>query len=177
MKILPPSQTKENNIVRQKKRRSAGTLFCTQYPKFSTTSQDDLFYHIAKTHNAPEPVVTLRCEHCYQHFPGFNALRQHKSTQLGCPTNTTNVESDDIHKEVVDMNLKEDFRSCQQFSVDSQPECARGKVFNFAIRNLDATIVAEKLDHIFNNLKCAAKMNLIFGFILKNIEDGKLKYI
>ena len=30
----------------------------------------------------------------------------------------------------------------------------------------------EKLDHFFNNLKCAAKVNLAFGFILKNIEDG-----
>ena len=30
----------------------------------------------------------------------------------------------------------------------------------------------EKLDHFFNILKCAAKVNLAFGFILKNIEDG-----
>ena len=27
-----------------------------------------------------------------------------------------------------------------------------------------------------NNLKCAAKMNLAFGFILKNIEDGGFRY-
>ena len=34
----------------------------------------------------------------------------------------------------------------------------------------------EKLDHFFNNLKCAAKVNLAFGFLLKNIEDGGFRY-
>ena len=34
----------------------------------------------------------------------------------------------------------------------------------------------EKLDHFLNNLKCAAKVNLAFGFILKNIEDGGFRY-
>ena len=41
---------------------------------------------------------------------------------------------------------------------------------------LNETIVNEKLDHFFNNLKCAAKVNLAFGFILKNIEDGGFRY-
>ena len=30
----------------------------------------------------------------------------------------------------------------------------------------------EKLNHFFDNLKCAAKVNMDFGFLLKNIEDG-----
>ena len=33
-------------------------------------------------------------------------------------------------------------------------------------------MVKEKLDHFFSNLKCAAKVNLPFGFIFKNIEVG-----
>ena len=41
---------------------------------------------------------------------------------------------------------------------------------------LNETVVNEKLDHFFNNLKCAAKVNLAFGFILKNIEDGGFRY-
>ena len=32
-------------------------------------------------------------------------------------------------------------------------------------------MVNEKLDHFFNNLKCAAKVNLAFGFLLKNIKN------
>ena len=38
------------------------------------------------------------------------------------------------------------------------------------------TIVNEKLDNFFKNLKCAAKVNLAFVFILKNIEDGGFRY-
>ena len=34
----------------------------------------------------------------------------------------------------------------------------------------------EKLDHFFNNLKCAAKLNLAYAFILKNLEDGGFTY-
>ena len=30
----------------------------------------------------------------------------------------------------------------------------------------------ETLDHFFNDSKCAAKVNLAFGFILENMEDG-----
>ena len=43
-----------------------------------------------------------------------------------------------------------------------------------AIEDFKAKIVDKKLDLFFNNLKCAAKVNLDFGFILKNIEDGGL---
>ena len=34
----------------------------------------------------------------------------------------------------------------------------------------------EKLDHFFNNLKCAAKVNMASGFILKNKKDGGFRY-
>ena len=67
-------------------------------------------------------------------------------------------------------------RSCQHFLVDSELERATHKVFNYAVETLKETIVNEKLDHFFNNLKCAAKVNLAFGFILKNIEDGGFRY-
>ena len=44
------NQITRNNIVRHKKRCSVGTLYCTQCPNFSTKSQNDLKYHIAKKH-------------------------------------------------------------------------------------------------------------------------------
>ena len=72
--------------------------------------------------------------------------------------------------------FREELRSCQHFLVDSELERAGHKVFNYAIENLNANIVDEKLDHFFNNLKCAAKMNLAFSFNLKNIEDGGFRY-
>ena len=52
------TQATRNNIVRHKKRCSAGTLYCTQCPNFSTLSQDVLNYHIAKQHSVAEPSKT-----------------------------------------------------------------------------------------------------------------------
>ena len=165
-------QTTRNNIVRHKKRCSARSLFRTQCPSFSTTSQGDLNYHIAKKHRTPEIIVIFKCKVCYQEFPEKYALRQHKNTEHGFPIKAANVDPDVIINEVDDLNLKAEVRSCQHFFVDTELERARHKVFNFAIENLNATIVHRKTDHFLNNLQCEAKVNLVFGFILKNIEEG-----
>ena len=77
------NQTTRNNIVRHKKRFSVGTLCCTQCPNFSTKSQNDLNYHIAKKHSAPKFDATFKCKLCYQDCPGFYALCQHRNTQHG----------------------------------------------------------------------------------------------
>ena len=63
--------TTKLNFARHKKRCSAGTLYCTQCPSFSTKSQNYLIYHIAMKHSAPKTDVTFKCKHCYQEFPGF----------------------------------------------------------------------------------------------------------
>ena len=81
-----------------------------------------------------------------------------------------------IVKDVEDHRLREDLRSCQHFLVDSELQRARRKVFNYAVETLNETIVNDKLDHFFNKLKCAAKVNLAFGIISKNIEDGRFRY-
>ena len=49
-------------------------------------------------------------------------------------------------------------------------------MFNFAVNNLTAQVIEEKLDRVLDKLKCVAKLNLARGFILKNIEDGKFRY-
>ena len=94
--------------------------------------------------------------------------------QIG--SETKDVKAEVIVGDVEDHSLREELRSCQRFSVDSELERARHKVFNYAVESLNETIVNEKLDHFFNNLNCAAKVNLAFGFILKNIENGGFRY-
>ena len=86
------------------------------------------------------------------------------------------MDVEHIVADVEDPSLREELRSSQHFSVNSELERARNKVFNYAMETLNETIVNEKLDHFFNNLKCAAKVNLAFSFILKNIEDGGFRY-
>ena len=89
--------------------------------------------------------------------------------QIGSGTKDVNLEH--TVGDVEDHRLREELRSCQNFSVDSELESTRNKVFNYAVETLNETIVNEKLDHFFNNLKCATNVNLAFGFILKIIED------
>ena len=172
------NQTTRNNIVRHKTRCSVGTVYCTQCPNFFTKFPNDLNYHIAKKHSTPKPEVTFKCKLFYAEFPGFYALRQHRSTQHGAQigSGTRDVDLEQIVGDVEDHSLREELRSCQHFLVDSELERARHKVFNYAVETLNETIVIEKLDHFFNNLKCAAKVNLPFGFNLKITEDGWFRY-
>ena len=94
--------------------------------------------------------------------------------QIG--SRTRDVEVEHIVGDVEDHRLREELRSCQHFVVDSELENARHKVFNYAVETLNETFVNEKLNQFFNNLKFAVKINLAFGFTLKNIEDGGFRY-
>ena len=138
----------------------------------------NLIYHIAKKHRAPKLDVTFKCKLWCQDFPGVYASRQHRNTQYGMQigSRTRDVDVEHIVGEVEDHMLRENLRSCQRLLVDSELERARHKVFNCAVEFLNETIVNQKLDPFFNNLKCAAKVSLAFGFILKNMEDGGVRY-
>ena len=127
---------------------------------------------------APKLDVSFKCKLCYQEFPGFYALRQHRNTQHGTQigSGTRDVDLEHIVGDVDDHSLREELRSCQHFLVDSELQRARRKVFNYAVETVNETIVKEKHDHFFNNLKYAAKVNLAFGFISKTIEDGGFRY-
>ena len=171
------TQTTKLNLARHKKSCSAGTLFCTQYPNFSK-SQNDLKYPVAMMPSASKLDVTFKCKLWYQEFAGFYAIRQHRNTQHGLQIGSGTRDVDVEHKvgDVEDQTLREELRSCQHLLVHSELERARHKVINYAKENLNAEIVDEKLDHFFNKLKCAAKVNLAFGFVSKNNEDGGFRY-
>ena len=96
--------------------------------------------------------------------------------QIGSGTRDVYVDVEHIVGDVQDERLREELRSFQHVLVESKLERARQKVCNYAVETLNETIVNEKLDHFFNNLNCAAKVNLAFGFILKTIEDGVFRY-
>ena len=78
--------------------------------------------------------------------------------------------------DVDDRIFREELQSCRHFLVDSEIQKGRHSVFNFAVNNLTAQVIEEKLDRVLVKLKCVSKLNLALGFILKNIEDGKFRY-
>ena len=68
-------------------------------------------------------------------------------------------------------DLNEELQACQHFLVDSELEKGRHSVFNFALSTFDNTLIKKKLDLVLNGLKFAAKVNLAFRFVLRNVED------
>ena len=168
----------KKHLSRHKKSCSAGTLYCPKCPNFSTKSEDDLNSHIAKQHSAAGPSINYTCKFCHAEFPGFYALRQHKNTQHGTQIGfgASSIDVDDIVGDDDDQSLREELQSCKHFLVDSEIQKGRHSVFNFAVNNLTAQVIEEKLDRVLDKLKCVAKLNLALGFILKNIEDGKFRY-
>ena len=60
--------------------------------------------------------------------------------------------------------------------VDSEMQKGRHSVFNFVVSNFTARVIEEKLDQVLDILKCAVKLNLALGFILKSFEDGRFRY-
>ena len=142
------TQTTRNNIVRHKKRCSAGTLYCTQCPYFSTLSQDHLNCHLAKKNSIPIPSITYKCKLCHAEFPGFFALRQHKNTQHGTQIGfgANNIDVEDIVGDVDDQSLREELESCKHFLIDTEMENGRHRVFNFGMSSFDVTLLNDKLD-------------------------------
>ena len=172
------TQVTRINLSRHKKTCSVGTLCCTQCPNFSTLSQDDLNYHIANKHSVPRPSITYKCKLCHAEFPGVYALRQHKNTQHGTQLGfaASNIDVEDIVGDVDDQSFREDLESCKHFLSDTEMENGRHRVFNFAMSSFDISLLNDTLDYVFKELKCSAKVNIAFGFVLKNIEDGMCRY-
>ena len=141
------TQTTKPSLARHEKICCAGKLCCTHCPNFSTKSQIDLNYHFAEKHRALKPDLTFTCKLCYREFAGFYSFRQDKSTQHDFPIKTAMVEPENILYEVDDANLIEELRPFPPFLVDSELERARLKVFNYAVENINETVVDEKLDH------------------------------
>ena len=95
-------------------------------------------------------------------------------TQIGFGASSINVE--DIVGDVDDQSLREELESCKHFLTDTEMENGKHRVFKFAMSSFDISLLNDKLDYVFRELKCASKFNVAFGFVLKNIEDGMCRY-
>ena len=165
----------KNQLSRQKLRCSGGTLYFSKRPNFSTKSRDDLNYHIAKKHATPRTKNTHKCKIGFKEFSGFYALRQHKTSEHGLQMRSAELDVSNLLDDD-DANLKEELQACQHFLVDCELEKGRHRVFNFAMSTFDNSLITKKLDLVFKGLEFAAKVNLAFGFVPKNVEHGSCRY-
>ena len=166
------------NLARHNKSCSAGTLYCSQRPSFCRKPQNDLIYFIAEKHSIPKPEVTFKCKLCYQRFLGFYALRQHRNTQHGMQigSRTTDVNVVHIVGDFENHSLREELPSCQHSWWTPNLKGPGTQILQWRSGNSQRNNSERKTWSFFNILKCAAKLNLVFGFILKNIEDGGFRY-
>ena len=102
------TQFRKADSSRHKKRCTAGTLYCKQCPNFSTKSQADLNFHIAKKHSSTKPQQIHKCQRCDAVFSGFYSLRQHREKVHGAKRREESkiVNINHIAGEVDDENLK-----------------------------------------------------------------------
>ena len=78
--------------------------------------------------------------------------------------------------DVDDQSLRDELESCKHFLTDTEMQNGRHRVFNCAMLSCNMSLLNDKLDYVSKKLKCAAKVNLAFGFVLKNVEDGSCRY-
>ena len=86
------------------------------------------------------------------------------------------MDVENIAGDVDDQSLREELESCKHFFTDAEMENGRHRVFNFAKSSFDMCLLNDRLDYVFKELKCASKVKLAFGFVLKKIEDGLCRY-
>ena len=166
----------KKHLSRHKLSCSGGTLYRANCANFSTESRDDLNYQNAKKHAAPRVKTKHKCKICFKEFSGFYELRQHKTSEHGIQMKSAEFDVNNL-REDDDADLKEELQACQHFLVDSELEKRRHRVFNFAISTFDNPLINGKLALVFKGLKCPAKVNLAFRFLVKNVEDGSCRYI
>ena len=165
----------KKNLYRHNLSCSGGTLYSASCPNFATKSRDGLNYHIAKKHATPPAKNTNKCKICFKEFSGFYALRQHKTSEHGIQMKSAEFDVNNLLEDD-DADLEEEPQACQHFLVDPELEKGRHRVFNFAMSTFDNSLINKKLDLVFNVLKCAAKVKLAFGFVLRNVEDESCRY-
>ena len=165
----------KKHLSRHKSSCSGGTLYCANCPNFSTKSRDDLNYHKAKKHATLPLKNTPKCKICFKEFSGFDALRQHKTSEHRLQMKSAEFDVSNLLEDD-DADLKEELQACQHFLVDSELEKGRHRVFNFAMSTFDNSLINKKLHYVFKELKCASKVNLAFGFVLNINEDGMCRY-
>ena len=128
---------------------------------------------ILPKNSVPRPSITYKFKLCHAEFSCFYAVRQHKNTQHGTQIVfwANKIDVEDLEGVVDDQGLREELESCKLFLTGTEMKNGRHRVFTFATSSFDISLLNDKLDYVFKELKCAVKVNFAFGFVLKNIRD------
>ena len=119
----------------------------------------------------------MKAKHATKTFTAFTICdKMSKST---CSTEKFRISNADVAHvmgDVDDKSLKKKLETCKHSLFDSEIENGRHRVYNFAIDTLDPKYQLKRQKFVSDGLKCAAKPNVVFGFVLRNVEDEKCRY-
>ena len=87
-----------------------------------------------------------------------------------------NVDVTQMLRPIDDESSNGELEMCQCFLEDAEMESGRHRVFNFAMEILDAHTLSQKPDTVFEKLRCTAKLNVAFGFVLKKVDDRTCRH-
>ena len=138
-------------------------------------------YHIAKAHGAKIRNTLNKCVVCQKQFPSFYSLQLHRKKvhqdNAKVASSSTNRVREIMQKVDNDSeSLKEELAACQHLLDNMHAEHGRQEVFKFSLSDLDTKEINRKLDEVFANLNCAAKIKLPLGFLMQNIETNNYRY-
>ena len=141
--------------------------------QLSVKTRHEKKYHTVKRHSKATARVVREFKICDKDFHSFHFLRGHKQKKHGEQRGSVaqNVDALQLMGNVEDNSLQKELETCKRFLVDNEMENARHRVYNFAMDTVDPKNLLAKLDVVFDSLKCAAKQNVAFSFVLKNLED------
>ena len=129
---------------------------------------------IAKKQSKVSAMVFLKCKICDKEFHSFFLMREPKGKEHGAQRGSRahSVDALQLMGDVDDKSLKQELETSYHVLVDSEMLNGRHRVYNFCRGYSGQKYLQEKLDVVFYILKCASKLNVAFGFVLRNVEDG-----
>ena len=98
-------------------------------------------------------------------------LDREKAHEAGIVSETNTADVTQLVGANDNESLREELEACKHFSVDSEIENGRHRVLSLAMKITDAHTLNQRLDTVLEKFKCAAKLNVAFGLVLKNVED------
>ena len=136
---------------------------------------------ISKSRGSTKLNTLNKCVICQREFQSFYSLQLHRRKIHQVNLNVGSLKTTRVQEITVELNedsekLKEKLEACQHLLVEVHAEHGRQEVFNFSLSKLDTNKINKKLDEIFENFKCAAKVNLALGFLLQIVENNDYHY-
>ena len=112
-------------------------------------------------------------------FPRFYSLQKHKTIDLGkfSRIQDLTVDLEPFLGVYHDQELSKELQFCQHFLIDSEFVRSKQHVFNFASNNFIPSFLKNILQQVFEDSYCAAKVNFALGFVLRNAEDVKYRFV